>query len=291
MTDFSSQEPTPAVLQWVSSQRAAGFDSLALYKSLRDSGWDHDMACRLVDLQPAQAPEQPSVQEQPSAQKQPDEPALPWPQGAGQRVKLDAGDRQVQALAVMREPNIVVLANLLSEEECDALVAAARPRLSRSLTVSVKTGGEEENVDRTSQGMFFARGESDTIARIEARLAHLLRWPLENGEGLQILRYGPGAEYKPHYDYFDPKEPGTSSILARGGQRVATVVIYLNEPEAGGGTVFPDVQFECMPRKGHAVFFNYSQPHPDSRSLHGGSPVLSGEKWIATKWLREHRFD
>jgi prolyl 4-hydroxylase len=39
------------------------------------------------------------------------------------------------------------------------------------------------------------------------------------------------------------------------------------------------------------VFFNYSRPHPDSRSLHGGSPVISGEKWIATKWLREHRFD
>jgi prolyl 4-hydroxylase len=288
MTDFSSQEPTPAVLQWVKSQRAAGFDALALYKSLRDSGWAHDMACRLADLQPAQAPEQASTS---SPATEPAEPAVPWPTGAGQRVALDAGDRHVQALAVMREPNIVVLAHVLSDEECDALVAAALPRLSRSLTVSVKTGGEEENVDRTSQGMFFARGESETIARIEARLAHLLNWPMENGEGLQILRYGPGAEYKPHYDYFDPHEPGTPRILERGGQRVATVVIYLNEPEAGGGTVFPDVQFECMPRKGHAVFFNYSRPHPDSRSLHGGSPVISGEKWIATKWLREHRFD
>ena len=288
MTDFSSQEPTPAVLQWVKSQRAAGFDALALYKSLRDSGWAHDMACRLADLQPAQAPEQASTS---SPAVEPAEPAVPWPTGAGQRVALDAGDRRVQALAVMREPNIVVLAHVLSDEECDALVAAARPRLSRSLTVSVKTGGEEENVDRTSQGMFFARGESETIARIEARLAHLLNWPMENGEGLQILRYGPGAEYKPHYDYFDPHEPGTPRILERGGQRVATVVMFLNEPEAGGGTVFPDVQFECMPRKGHAVFFNYSRPHPDSRSLHGGSPVISGEKWIATKWLREHRFD
>lgn len=291
MTDLSPQEPTPAVLQWVKFQRAAGFDALALYKSLRDSGWAHDMACRLADLQPAQAPAQdrpPSLSEHGA---EPSQAAVPWPQGAGQRAQLDAGDRLVHALAVMREPHIVVLANLLSDEECDALVAAARPRLSRSLTVSVKTGGEEENVDRTSQGMFFARGESQTIARIEARLAHLLRWPVENGEGLQILRYGPGAEYKPHYDYFDPHEPGTPSILARGGQRVATVVIYLNEPEAGGGTVFPDVQFECMPRKGHAVFFSYSRPHPDSHSLHGGSPVLSGEKWIATKWLRAQRFD
>ena len=60
----------------------------------------------------------------------------------------------------------------------------------------------------------------------------LLDWPLENGEGLQILRYRPGAEYKPHYDYFDPAEPGTPAILKRGGQRLASIVCYLNTPEA-----------------------------------------------------------
>ena len=184
-----------------------------------------------------------------------------------------------------------LLGQLLDTQECEALIEAARPRLQRSLTVSLQSGGEEENADRTSQGMFFQRGETELIARIEQRLARLLNWPVENGEGLQILRYGPGTEYKPHYDYFDPVAPGTASILKRGGQRVATVVMYLNEPQAGGATVFPDVQFECLPVRGNAVFFNYSQPDPSSRSLHAGAPVLRGEKWIATKWLREGRFD
>lgn len=284
MSDVLSQEPTPGVLQWLQSQRAAGFDSLALYKALRESGWEHAVACRMVGLQPAQVDE--STRDLREGQDRP----LPWPQGAGERNVLDGGDRHVQALAVMREPNIVLLGDLLSAEECQALIEAARPRLSRSLTVAVKTGGEEENADRTSQGMFFERGENEVIARIEARLAHLLGWPADHGEGLQILRYGPGAEYKPHYDYFDPREPGTASILQRGGQRVATVVMYLNEPEAGGGTVFPDARFECLPRQGHAVFFNYGRAHPSSRSLHGGSPVVRGEKWIATKWLREGVF-
>ena len=279
MSDVLSQEPTPGVLQWLQSQRAAGFDSLALYKALRDSGWAHEVACQLVGLQPAEV-----------AQASEAEPAVPWPVVAGEQAVLDGGDRPVQALAVMRSPNIVVLGDLLSPEECQALIEAARPRLSRSLTVSVKTGGEEENADRTSQGMFFERGENEAIARIEARLAHLLGWPVDHGEGLQILRYGPGAEYKPHYDYFDPREPGTPTILQRGGQRVATVVMYLNEPEAGGGTVFPEVRFECMPRQGNAVFFNYARPHPSTRSLHGGSPVVRGEKWIATKWLRQRTF-
>jgi prolyl 4-hydroxylase len=185
----------------------------------------------------------------------------------------------------------VVLAGLLSDAECDALVAAARPRLARSRTVETETGGEALNPDRTSSGMFFSRGETALIQRIEARIALLLSWPVENGEGLQVLNYGPGAEYKPHYDYFDPTEPGTPSLLQRGGQRVATLLMYLNEPARGGGTTFPDAGFEVAPHRGHAVFFSYNQPSPATRTLHGGAPVIAGEKWVATKWLRERTFN
>ena len=281
-----TQEMRRSVEQWLVAQRAAGFDDRALYKALRDSGWDHMQACDFTGLKPAalQAHEAASAVD-------PLPRAVPWPRGVGEQTWLDAGDRQVQVLALMRDPQLMVLGQLLDAQECQALIEEARPRLSRSLTVSVKTGGEEENADRTSQGMFFRRGESALIERIERRLARLLDWPMENGEGLQVLRYGPGAQYKPHYDYFDPQEPGTPTILKRGGQRVATVVMYLNEPEAGGATTFPDVQFECLPVRGNAVFFNYSRPDPSSRSLHAGAPVLRGEKWIATKWLREGRFD
>jgi prolyl 4-hydroxylase len=161
---------------------------------------------------------------------------------------------------------------------------------ARSLTVATQTGGEELNADRTSNGMFYARSENELVARIERRLAQLTRWPLDNGEGLQILHYRPGAEYKPHYDYFEPSEPGTPTILKRGGQRVATIIMYLHEPAKGGGTVFPDVNLEVAPKRGHAVFFSYNRAHPASKSLHGGAPVIEGEKWIATKWLREGKF-
>jgi prolyl 4-hydroxylase len=113
---------------------------------------------------------------------------------------------------------------------------------------------------------------------------------VRNGEGIQVLHYAPGAGYKPHYDYFDPNGPGTPSILQHGGQRVGTVVMYLNEPEKGGGTTFPDVSFEVAPKRGNAVFFSYERPHPDSKTLHGGAPVIAGEKWIATKWMRAGEF-
>ena len=84
-------------------------------------------------------------------------------------------------------------------------------------TVAERSDGSEVNAARTSQGMFFGRSENDICARVEARIAHLLNWPAENGEGLQVLRYAPGAEYLPHYDYFDPSLASTEAIIQRGG--------------------------------------------------------------------------
>ena len=203
---------------------------------------------------------------------------------------LQAGGRVVQVLASMTLPRAVLFGGLLDDDECRALVALARPRLERSQTVDGATGGNEVNAARTSEGMFFERGEGELVRRIEARIAELVNWPVENGEGLQVLRYRPGAEYRPHHDYFDPAHAGTARILQRGGQRVGTVVMYLNTPEGGGATTFPDVGFEVAPVRGNAVFFSYDRPHTSTRTLHGGAPVTAGEKWVATKWMREGVF-
>jgi prolyl 4-hydroxylase len=248
---------------------------------MKTAGWDEDVAIAAMEDTLTQHLDQALPAPVPV-------PDIDW---VGSPRWLDAGDRQVEVVMAMQQPRVVVLGGLLSEAECDALIDAARPRLARSLTVQTATGGEEVNADRTSQGMFFDRGESPLLRTIEERIARLLRWPLERGEGIQVLHYRPGAEYKPHYDYFDPDQPGTPTILKRGGQRVGTLVIYLNNPEAGGGTTFPDVGLEVAPRKGSAVFFNYDRPHPATRSLHGGAPVLAGDKWVATKWLREGVFE
>jgi len=266
------QSITRELREWISSQLAEGHGRDAVLQAMLAAGWSHQVASEaMTETPPLALP-------------------VPWPQAAASSLRLDAGDRQVAISTVMRSPDLLVLENLLDTDECLALIDAARPRLQRSLTVAVETGGEEVHADRTSEGMFFTRGETGLVATIEARIARLLGWPVENGEGLQVLRYGPGTEYKPHYDYFDPAEPGSATILARGGQRVATLIIYLQEPGEGGATVFPDLRLQVVPRRGSAVFFSYSQAHPCSQSLHGGMPVLSGEKWIATKWLREREF-
>ena len=281
-----AQQITPQLRQWIVEQAEAGHSAEAVLKSMLASGWTEDVAIEAMESTLKHHLEQKAVQD-----GLPAGVPVPEPDLDEAPLYLDACDRKVCVLQVMYNPRVVVFGGLLSDEECDALVAMAAPRLARSLTVATKTGGEEVNADRTSNGMFFQRGENELVQRIEARIARLVNWPEENGEGLQVLHYEPGTEYKPHYDYFDPNEPGTPTILKRGGQRVATVIMYLAEPEKGGGTIFPDVNLEVAPRRGNAVFFSYERPHPSTRSLHGGSPVLAGEKWIATKWLRERRFE
>lgn len=285
-TTGTRQQVTADLRKWIIEQAQAGHGADSVLKAMLASGWNEEVAIEAME-----STLRGHLEENAQAQGLPPGVPVPDPKLDESPLYLDGGDRQVAVLQAMFNPRVVVFGDLLSAEECEQLIALAKPRLARSLTVATKTGGEEVNADRTSNGMFFQRGENDLVRRIEERIGRLLNWPVENGEGLQILQYGPGAEYKPHYDYFDPVEPGTPTILKRGGQRVGTLVMYLAEPQKGGGTIFPDVHLEVAPRRGNAVFFSYERPHPSTRTLHGGAPVLQGEKWIATKWLRERRFE
>ena len=270
------QHVTKKVLQWIASEVARGNTRNMIYRALIEVGWQSAAASEAMQLTPDEAAA--FARTGPTV-------AL-----AGIGTLLEAGDKWVEVVQRQLYPELVEFGNFLSVTECQALMEAARSRLSRSLTVDTQTGNEILHSDRTSQGMFFERSENAVVQLIEARIARLLNWPVENGEGMQVLRYPPGAEYKPHYDYFDPAEPGSTLILQRGGQRVATLIIYLHEPVQGGATVFPDIGLRVVPRRGHAVFFSYPQAHPDSLTLHGGEPVTTGEKWIATKWLWAHEF-
>ena len=276
---MSARIVTVELRHWLAEQAQAGVPDSEVIDAMIASGWRRAEArAALKESRLESAPRS--------------EPrAMPGPALHEAAHSIGDTDREVQVVIAMNEPRVVVFAGLLDARECDELVALARERLSRSQTVVMGTGGSEVNPARTSAGMFFERGETPLVARIEARIAALLRWPVENGEGLQVLRYRPGEEYKPHYDYFDPAAPGAAAILARGGQRLASLVICLEAPTRGGATSFPDIGLEVMPVRGNAVFFSYDRAHPDTRTLHGGAPVVEGEKWVATKWLREGRFD
>ena len=285
MPGVSLQPVTPELRKWIVAQAAAGHSPEVVLDAMKASGWDENVA--LSALETAMRDRMTLVE-----RKREEPPRLlPGRHITAATPRVRAGDRDVTVLMAMTQPRVVVFGQLLDDAECAELIALARTRLSRSETVETKSGASEVNAARTSDGMFFLPGEFPVCARFEARIAALLDWPLENGEGLQILRYGPGAEYKPHYDYFDPAEPGTPTILKRGGQRVASLVCYLNSPEQGGATVFPEAGLDVAPIRGNAVFFSYDKASPSTQTLHGGAPVGAGEKWVATKWMRERRFE
>jgi prolyl 4-hydroxylase len=282
---MASQVVTPELREWIVAQARAGCKPEDVLQSMRTSGWDEDTALDALETTLEQFIANRSV-----TSTLPPPVPVPEPDLSNAPSRVHALDRDVEIVMAMRNPRLVVFGGLLSADECDQMIALAQPRLTRSETVHNPSGGSEVHEARTSDGMFFDRSEHPLCDRIERRIAALVNWPLENGEGLQVLRYRPGAEYKAHHDYFDPAQPGTPTILQRGGQRVASIVMYLNTPTRGGGTSFPDVGVEVGPMRGNAVFFSYDRPHVVTRTLHAGTPVLEGEKWVATKWLREREF-
>jgi prolyl 4-hydroxylase len=205
---------------------------------------------------------------------------------------IRAYDRDVRVLMRCERPQVIVFADVLSPDECGEMIERSRHRLKRSTTVNPDTGKEDVIRNRTSEGIWYQRGEDPFIERLDRRIASLMNWPVENGEGLQILHYGTTGEYRPHFDYFPPDQPGSAVHTAQGGQRVATLVVYLNDVPDGGETTFPAAGMAVAARQGGAVYFRYmnGQRQLDPLTLHGGAPVLDGDKWIMTKWMRERAY-
>lgn len=204
--------------------------------------------------------------------------------------ELTTCDGQKMAVQLrLDKPDIVLLDHFMTHAECDALCALSADSLRKSTVVNDVTGEAVNHEARTSQGMHFTLGQHALIRSIEARIAEITSVPVTHGEGIQILRYAPGGEYRPHFDYFSDNEGGRTNQL-KGGQRIITIIMYLNDVSAGGATVFPELNLHIYPKKGSALYFSYSNSigQTNPLTLHAGAPVVRGEKWIATKWLREH---
>ncbi|KAJ8513385.1 hypothetical protein OPV22_003819 [Ensete ventricosum] len=153
------------------------------------------------------------------------------------------GDQWTEVLSW--EPRAFIYHNFLSKKECDYLIELAKPHMEKSTVVDSATGRSKDSRVRTSSGMFLRRGKDKIIHAIEKRIADYTFIPVEHGEGLQVLHYEVGQKYDPHYDYFHD-EFNTKN----GGQRIATLLMYLSDVEEGGETVFPSVK---MPLRIHLV--------------------------------------
>lgn len=219
---------------------------------------------------------------------------------------VSEGDDEKWTEVISWEPRAFLYHNFLSKEECEYLINLAKPHMHKSTVVDSATGKSKDSRVRTSSGTFLPRGRDKIIRDIEKRIADYTFIPVEHGEGLQVLHYEVGQEYKSHYDYFQD-EFNTKN----GGQRIATVLMYLTDVEEGGETVFPAAKgnissvpwwnelSECgkgglsiKPKMGDAFLFWSMRPDAslDPSSLHGGCPVIKGNKWSSTKWMRVHEY-
>jgi len=193
--------------------------------------------------------------------------------------KIITTDKVITIVGKIDEPLILILENVLSSSECEALIDLAKDRMQRA-----KIGKSHVLSDiRTSSSMFFEESENELIHKIETRVSNLMNIPISHAEPLQILHYNVGDQYQSHFDYF------TSSNVVN--NRISTLVMYLNDVEEGGETHFPSLHFSVTPKKGSAVYFEYfyNDYHLNELTLHGGNPVAVGEKWVATQWMRRQR--
>mmetsp|Transcript_673 Transcript_673/g.893 ORF Transcript_673/g.893 Transcript_673/m.893 type:complete len:188 (+) Transcript_673:505-1068(+) len=166
-----------------------------------------------------------------------------------------------------------------------AHLQVADPLLQRSRTHAVI--GSEATRGRTSLTCHLAK-TSEPCPGILERIQKLTGKPLGHMELPQVARYTEGQRYVAHYDGVDPKTPAGKAFCAGGGQRICTVLMYLNEPESGGATSFQRLSVEILPKKGRAVIFfpGFLNGELDEDALHAGLPPV-GTKWVSQVWIRQ----
>jgi hypothetical protein len=184
--------------------------------------------------------------------------------------------------------NLLAFNNALSKEECLYIQCLGAPNLEPSIVVD-ENGKSQLSAERSSHDFYFLpEFEQVYLNLLQRKMAHAAKLPLANSEQLTMLRYLPGQEFRLHRDNLPPNH-----FIARenggSGQRLRTVIAYLEAPVSGGTTSFPLLSLELRPEQGQIISFDNLLPDGKTCavSLHAGTPVKQGVKWICTLWMRQ----
>ena len=179
----------------------------------------------------------------------------------------------------------VIVENVITRDECAQVINLATPSFQRSKVV----GQDDPSSVRTSDTAWISK--SDPIAqKILARASELTGKPLSHCEDLQVVRYTPGTYYREHHDSCCESDTSCTKFSENGGQRVGTLLVYLNDDFKEGETNFPMTQQKLKTEPGSAIFFrplgrDDNRCHPNA--LHAGLPVTDGVKYVCNAWVRE----
>jgi prolyl 4-hydroxylase len=185
---------------------------------------------------------------------------------------------------VCEAPRITLFRALLTPAECRYLADAAGPMLAPAVVVDKASGRQVRDPVRSAEGAGFPWPlENPAVHALNRRFAAVSGTVPQQGEPLQVLRYRPGEDYKPHLDAI----PGFSN------QRAMTLLVWLNAGFEGGETAFPAAKRKLRGGVGDAILFRNirADGRPDPASAHAGLAVSSGEKWLASRWIRERPYE
>ncbi|MBX2869950.1 MAG: 2OG-Fe(II) oxygenase [Acidiferrobacterales bacterium] len=189
------------------------------------------------------------------------------------------GAREIQGDGMV----IYTVDDFLSEEESAGMTAIIQQDNVPS-TVTRENGDEEF---RTSSSAELGNSPHQLVHQLNDRIARYMGISASHSEFIQGQLYEVGQQFKTHPDYFDDLDYEDHCLNQ--GQRTWTFMLYLNTPEKGGETVFPDANIKVKPKTGMAVFWNnldeFGVRNPNA--MHRGMPVLAGTKVIITKWFRQ----
>ncbi len=189
-------------------------------------------------------------------------------------------------------PRILAFPGFASTAECDWVVARARERLRPAHVVDPSGGGNTYHSVRDNSLTEFQLPDMDVVLEVlRTRISTAIRLPVPIFEAPQVLHYSVGQQFREHHDFLDPNVAGFAEQLRRFGQRIATVLIYLNDDYAGGETVFPRLGVSYRGRKGDALFFTNvdAAGSGDPLTTHAGMPPTEGEKWVLSQWIRDRQ--
>ncbi|KAK6151178.1 hypothetical protein DH2020_016110 [Rehmannia glutinosa] len=181
-------------------------------------------------------------------------------------------------------PRALYFPNFATVEQCQSIIKIAKARL-RPSSLALRQGETVESTKgiRTSSGMFISASEDKTgiLDQIDAKIAKATMIPKSHGESYNVLRYEIGQRYQSHYDAFNPAEYGPQKSQ-RNGQNMD-----------GNYDFRKCIGLKVKPRRGDGLLFYSLFPNGtiDPTSLHGSCPVIKGEKWVATKWIRDQPQD
>jgi prolyl 4-hydroxylase len=198
------------------------------------------------------------------------------------RMAIDGQGRptaQFRPRAVSDDPRIERVDRLLTADECDFLVQLADPRMKRATVFhDAEQRFVEDPVRRSHNAGFAIVSEWPFVRAINLRIAAATGTDVDCGEPLQVLRYRPSDEYRPHCD----------AIAGMANPRVLTALIWLSDDYSGGETHFDALEISERGRSGDLLLFANTRPDgsPDPRTRHSGAPVTSGVKYMASRWIR-----